>query len=58
MDMIENLDEFTTKDYSLQCLSADISNLPTDAAPGSTCFVVDTAELYQFASGQWRRVGG
>ena len=36
---------------------ADIADLPTDVAPGSTCFVVETSKAYMFkVSGEWKEL--
>lgn len=36
---------------------ADVADLPTNVAPGSTCFVVDTSKAYMFKiSGEWKEL--
>lgn len=46
---IEDISARATKD--LQCLSADIANLPTDVEAGSICQVLDTKAVLQFHKG-------
>lgn len=46
---IEDISTRPTKD--LQCLSADITNLPTDVESGSICQVLDTKQVLQFHKG-------
>lgn len=46
---IEDISANNTTD--LQCLSADIANLPDDVAAGSICQVLDTGEVLQFHAG-------
>lgn len=35
--------------------ASDVDNLPTDAAPGSTCIVISTADVYMLNNQkQWK----
>lgn len=40
---------------SYKCLQRDFEMLPDDVATGSTCYVIDTKELYMFeaTTGVW-----
>ena len=50
--MIKNVSD-SVEIVDLQCESADVADLPTNVAEGSTCYVVDTKIVKVFHDGQW-----
>ena len=50
--------ESSSQTREIQCMSADVANLPTTVGNGSTALVIDTGEVYTKTATGWERIGG